>query len=182
MISFPLFLTLLRLIVSPLFLFPLLVFSSWMTHFFLQLLVCTLFVVLSLTDFFDGFFARRFHQVSTVGALLDPLADKILVVSVMLPLLTLGLLPIWVGALIIVREFFVMGLREIALMQGFSIPVGWSGKIKACVQSFYLGWILTFPYENSQTFLLMLLVVVLTIYSGCVYAQVFIKKVMQSKV
>lgn len=95
-----------------------------------------IFVVAALTDFFDGYFARRRNQVTAVGKLLDPVADKLLVTSAFISLVELRLAPAWMVVIIVGREFAVSGIRTIALSLGYLMPANWLGKSKTVVQVF----------------------------------------------
>lgn len=88
------------------------------------------FIVASATDFVDGYIARHYNQVSDFGKFLDPLADKLLVISAMLIFIQWGRMPAWVVMLVLTREFAVSGLRMIAAANGNVIAAGWSGKVK----------------------------------------------------
>jgi CDP-diacylglycerol--glycerol-3-phosphate 3-phosphatidyltransferase len=95
-----------------------------------------LFLAAALTDFLDGYFARRWHQVTRLGMILDPAADKILMASAFISLVELNpvVTPAWMVALILSREFAVGALRNVAASEGVLIPAGWSGKLKTGVQ------------------------------------------------
>jgi len=95
-----------------------------------------LFLFAALTDFLDGFIARRTGHVSRLGQLLDPAADKILMASAFISLVELNptVTPAWMVALILAREFAVGALRSVAAAEGVVIPAGWSGKVKTVVQ------------------------------------------------
>lgn len=93
-----------------------------------------IFVIAALTDFFDGYFARKRNQVTTVGKLLDPIADKLLVTSAFISLVELGLAPAWMVVIIVGREFAVSGIRGIAATRGYLMPANWLGKTKMVVQ------------------------------------------------
>ena len=88
------------------------------------------FVIASLSDFLDGYIARHYNQVSNFGKFMDPLADKILVITAMLLFVESGRMPGWVLALVVAREFAVSGLRLVAVEQGRVIAAAKSGKIK----------------------------------------------------
>jgi CDP-diacylglycerol--glycerol-3-phosphate 3-phosphatidyltransferase len=88
----------------------------------------------ALTDWLDGFFARRRNQVTTLGILLDPIADKLLVSAAFISLVQLKLVPAWAVVIIIGREFAVSGLRSIAITQGFAINASNLGKFKMVSQ------------------------------------------------
>jgi CDP-diacylglycerol---glycerol-3-phosphate 3-phosphatidyltransferase len=93
-----------------------------------------LFLAAALTDLLDGYLARRRHQVTTLGRLLDPIADKLLISSALVSLVELKLAPAWMVVIIIGREFAVSGLRSIAASEGFSIDVSTLGKGKMVAQ------------------------------------------------
>ena len=98
---------------------------------FLALIV---FLAAALTDLLDGYLARRWKQVTTVGTLLDPVADKLLVSAALVSLVQIRLLPGWMVILIISREFAVSGLRSIAAAEGYTIRAGELGKSKMMLQ------------------------------------------------
>ena len=89
-----------------------------------------IFILASLTDLLDGYIARRCNQVTNFGKFMDPLADKILVLSAMCFLVEKGQMPGWVLAVVLLREFAVSGMRLVAVEQGRVIAAGWSGKVK----------------------------------------------------
>lgn len=92
------------------------------------------FLAAALTDLLDGYLARRWKQVTTVGTLLDPVADKLLVSAALISLVQIRLLPGWLVILIISREFAVSGLRSIAAAEGYTIRAGELGKTKMMLQ------------------------------------------------
>lgn len=98
---------------------------------FLALIV---FLAAALTDLLDGYLARRWKQVTTVGTLLDPIADKLLISAALVSLVQIRLLPGWMVILIISREFAVSGLRSIAAAEGYIIKAGELGKSKTMLQ------------------------------------------------
>lgn len=94
----------------------------------------SLFLGAALTDLLDGYLARRRRQVTTLGRLLDPIADKLLISSALVSLVQLELAPAWMVVIIIGREFAVSGLRSIAASEGFTIDVSTLGKGKMVLQ------------------------------------------------
>ncbi len=87
-----------------------------------------------LTDWLDGYLARRRHQVTWFGQILDPIADKLLISATLVSLVQLNLAPAWMVAVIIGREFAVTGLRSLAHARGLSMPASRSGKLKMASQ------------------------------------------------
>ena len=97
-------------------------------------LIATLFFVLgSATDFLDGYLARRYKLVSPLGIFLDLTADKVFVSAVLIALVQVGLVPAWIVAIIVAREFLVTGLRSMASAKGKVIPAGKWGKQKTLI-------------------------------------------------
>src|SRR5256884_416824 len=94
----------------------------------------TVFMAAALTDLLDGYLARRWKQVTTVGTLLDPVADKLLISAALISLVEIRLLPGWMVILIIGREFAVSGLRSIAAAEGYTIRANDLGKTKMFAQ------------------------------------------------
>ncbi|HZU21373.1 MAG TPA: CDP-diacylglycerol--glycerol-3-phosphate 3-phosphatidyltransferase, partial [Terriglobales bacterium] len=101
-----------------------------------ELLAAVLFVVASVTDAVDGYLARRRNQITTIGMLLDPLADKLMVTAAFVTLVQFNprIVPAWMAVIIVGREFLVSGLRSIAAQQGFTIEASDLGKFKMVLQ------------------------------------------------
>ena len=101
-----------------------------------ELAAVTLFILASITDGVDGYLARKRGQVTTLGMLLDPLADKLLIAGAFIALVQFNptIVPAWVAVLVIAREFLVSGLRSIASSEGFTIEASDLGKFKMVVQ------------------------------------------------
>ena len=111
-------------------------------------LAALFFGIAFLTDILDGYLARRYGEVTILGKLLDPLADKILVCSTLIMLIPMGRAPAWIVMLIIVREMAVTGLRGIAVSQGMVIQASSLGKYKTVFQSI-ATILLCFHYEYA---------------------------------
>lgn len=109
----------------------------------LNLLCAGIFAVGALTDFFDGYLARKMNSVSKIGEILDPISDKLLVGAALVVLVGGGVLSAWIAVLILSRETFISGLRLAGAEQGFSIKVSNLGKIKTMLQDFALFLLLT---------------------------------------
>lgn len=146
-LNFPNVLTLTRLILSPLMLPFLLVYLLPFNILWINGALAALFVMFGLTDFFDGYFARRYKQETMLGRLLDPLADKFLVVSVLISLLVVHKIFFYWVIVLIAREIFVMGLRIIALEHELAIHVSFTAKLKTFFQLFYVTVAILNPYQ-----------------------------------
>ena len=97
-------------------------------------LAAGVFALAAITDGLDGYIARRRQDVTTFGKLMDPLADKLLIVAALVSLVSLNRLAAWVAMIIIARELAVTGLRSVAAEQGVVISASWLGKIKTTLQ------------------------------------------------
>ena len=104
-----------------------------------------IFIVASLTDFFDGQIARRKNLVTNLGKFLDPLADKVLVISVLLGFLALGRVNAWCVMLIVFRDFMISGIRLVAATQGEVMAAKMIGKVKTAVQMVAIVYLLFEP-------------------------------------
>lgn len=109
----------------------------------------TIFLVAAITDFFDGYFARRYNKITKLGALLDPMADKLLMSAAFISLVELGLARAWMIVIIIGREFAVDGLRSIAAQQGVTIAASPLGKTKTVSQVIAVS-LLILSYELGE--------------------------------
>lgn len=128
------------------------------------------------TDYLDGYFARRRNQVTRLGILLDPLADKLLTTAAFISLVELGAAPAWMVMLIVGREFAVTGLRNIAAGRGVIIAASALGKGKMVVQVvaiFLLMLSRRFPALEPAGLLALWLAVIIAIVSGFDYFQRF---------
>ncbi len=131
-------LTLLRIFFVPLLLTVLLSKNIHLETRWIDLskewLALPIFLVAALTDLLDGIIARRRRQISTLGTLLDPVADKLLISAAFISLVELRLVPAWMVVVIVGREFAVSGLRSIAAAEGYTIEASELGKTKMAMQ------------------------------------------------
>jgi CDP-diacylglycerol---glycerol-3-phosphate 3-phosphatidyltransferase len=172
-LNLPTLLTLSRIVLIPVF-----VFSVYL-HPIIGALV---FSIASLTDFLDGYFARRSGDITKFGIILDPIADKFLVISALIVLVDMERLAAWIAIIIIVREFLVTGLRVVALSKDIIIPAELGGKIKTGVQiAAVLCLILNRSLFNINLYdigiVLIWLALVLSIVSGVKYTISFGKRI-----
>lgn len=150
-------LTLLRVILIPFFIvcfyIPNLVVNTISVNNYLipyaNLLGLVIFLLAAITDFIDGYIARKYNMITDFGKFMDPLADKLLVTAALLILLENGLIAGWVVFIILAREFIVTGFRTIAASKGVVIAAGWLGKIKTVVQFIMISTLLllNYPFE-----------------------------------
>lgn len=125
-----------------------------------------LFVLASATDFFDGYIARELDQITMAGKILDPLADKMLILAAFLGLMMTETASPWAIYIIIVRELFITGLRTVSVGEGIDIAASWAGKVKTVAQMFAVGFLLM-HWPGGE--LLLWIAVLLTVYSGAEY-------------
>ena len=112
-----------------------------------ELVGAAIFAIASLTDWLDGYLARRRKQITTFGQLMDPLADKLLITAAFVSLVQMGLAPAWMVAVIVGREFLVTVLRSIAHARGVVIPASPLGKVKMVAE---VTAILTRMYDEAR--------------------------------
>jgi len=146
--NIPTWLTLIRLFGSPLVLPFLLVYLEPLNIGWLNLVLGFLFILFAATDFFDGYLARKYGQVTAIGKVLDPIADKFLLYSTLIALLTVEKIYFYWVIILIGREIFILGLRYIASEYHFSVSVSWLAKVKTVVQMAYLVYLIINPYHN----------------------------------
>ena len=126
-------LTFIRILAVPFLIIALLInhVSNDLTYIAIgKYLALFIFILASITDFFDGFIARREKNITNFGKLMDPVADKLLVTSALIVFIGMGLFPSWMAVIIISREFVITGLRNLAATKGVIISAGLLGKHK----------------------------------------------------
>lgn len=142
-----------------------------------RLWAAVLFVVAAITDFLDGYLARKMGQLTVVGAFLDSTADKMLVTGTFLALIAVDRASIWIAGIIITREFAVMALRSLAGLEGIHVPPSIWGKLKANAQFVALGFAIVRSGDRLGGWFLdeylMLVAVLFTLYSGWDYIRTF---------
>lgn len=126
------------------------------------------FILASLSDFVDGVIARKCNQVTDFGKFLDPLADKLLVISVMCMFCQWGVMPAWALMIVLTREFAVTGLRLIAVGKGNVIAAGLSGKVKTASTMIGLALMIAFPVQPVVAIVIGIILLT-TVYSGTEY-------------
>ncbi|MCD4758174.1 MAG: CDP-diacylglycerol--glycerol-3-phosphate 3-phosphatidyltransferase [Arcobacteraceae bacterium] len=165
-----------RILLAPLMLWFMIdqnnsLFNGWHPSWF-DYFAGLIFVIASVTDFFDGYIARSWDQMTKLGGILDPLADKMLVLAGFIGLIVLDRASAFAVFLILSREFFITGLRVVAISEGKNVASTMAGKIKTVVQMIAIGFlIMDWPYGSE----LLLFAVALTLYSGYEYIRDYLK-------
>lgn len=183
-LSVPNILSLSRIIVAPVFLF---MFLSNKAN--VVALSCVLFLIGALSDYFDGWYARKYHLTSKWGVFIDPLADKILTSTGFIAYVILGIIPFWMVLIIIIRDFSITFLRLFADSHNMEIKTSNSAKLKTFLQFVFLAYVQIFIFTDklnlfglskellhnlvySQfTFFAMLFLTLLTTYTFYEYTQ-----------
>ncbi|HNY39561.1 MAG TPA: CDP-diacylglycerol--glycerol-3-phosphate 3-phosphatidyltransferase [Bryobacteraceae bacterium] len=148
-----------------------------------EMLALGIFLCAAFTDLLDGYLARRWNQVTTVGMLLDPIADKLLISAALISLVQVQLVPGWMAILIIGREFAVSGLRAIAASEGYTIKASELGKTKMVTQVIAVSLILLavdFPLLASWATFALWGTMVFAVVSALQYFSKFWRKVDES--
>ena len=189
-INTPTVLTLIRLVVAPLVLPTLLVYFLPYNSLVINGALATLFFLFGITDVLDGYIARKRNQVSRLGGALDHIADKFLIFSSLIGLLAAGKIHFFWVILFIGRDFFVMGLRLIALENAFTVPVDYIGKVKTVFQMLLITWLILNPYQqlidqksmwHTIELGLLSVAIVLTVLSAYQYYRSFKRQFMRSQ-
>ena len=138
------------------------------------LLAMIIFTIASITDFLDGYLARKYHLITNFGKFADPLADKLLVMTAFITLVGAGVIPMWIVAVMVCRELAVTGLRLLLVNDGEVLAAAWPGKVKTATQMLAIIFLLIddFPVKGlafSIGTILLYVCLVATVYSGVDY-------------
>lgn len=150
---------------------------------FINIIAYSFAIIAGVTDFLDGYIARKYNMVTDFGALMDPLADKIFITATMLIMVEVKLMPAWIAVIVISREFMVTGLRLIATRKNIVIAADGWGKTKTLLQMIMLfiagtSWIKVFDLKTAVWFGFKLwpiwngfmwIIVAVTVFSGFRY-------------
>ena len=161
-------LTMLRVVMIPVFLLVLFLAPGPMNRY----IAVIIFIVASLTDMLDGKIARKYNLVSNFGKFMDPLADKLLVMSALVSMVALKDLAAWVVIVILAREFTITGFRTLAMEANIVMAASWWGKVKTTVQMIMIPVVLLnlpFAMMPMVETVLIYLSVFFTIFSGADY-------------
>jgi CDP-diacylglycerol---glycerol-3-phosphate 3-phosphatidyltransferase len=132
-------------------------------------LAAAVFALAAVTDGLDGYIARRRQEVTTFGKLMDPLADKLLIVAALIALVSLDRLAAWIAMVIIARELAVTGLRSVAAEQGVVIAASWLGKVKTGLQVAAIVALIVWDPAPLGVDLLVYVMLAVTVISGADY-------------
>lgn len=168
--NLPNILTLLRIIAIPVFL---MIYAQDFKG--AGIVACLIFILASITDFLDGYLARKYHLVSNFGKIMDPLADKLLVLSTLIALTVDHILPIWVVLIILARELGITSLRALAAADGVVVAASPLGKVKTVSQM--IGIIFLLLNITIIGLPLMYVAVILTIISAADYVNKLSKSI-----
>ncbi len=140
----------------------------------MSLVIAILFIVAALTDLLDGYIARRYHIVTTMGKFLDPIADKLIVNTAMIMMIPTDRIPAWIVAVIIIRDFAVDGIRSIASSEGMIIQASPLGKRKTLCQIFAVSALMIhYPIIGADAhvvgMVILYVALILTVISGLDY-------------
>lgn len=135
----------------------------------MRVFAAIIFVGASITDYYDGKIARKYNLITNLGKLLDPLADKILVISALVTLAKFSQISLWFVIVIIFRELMITGLRSIVAAEGVVIAAESLGKWKTATQMIALTLIILIPFSFTINNILLLTPLILTVVSGVEY-------------
>lgn len=169
-----------RITISRIFLAPLVVALMWPNELSFNIAAATLFALASMTDWADGYFARKYQSVSNFGKFMDPIADKILVTSVLAMLLSLGKIDAWMVIIILARDNFIGGLRSVAAADSIIIAAKPAGKWKTAMQMIaiplvIIGHLEILPFLDKIGYGVLWVSVILSITSAVEYYFAYLK-------
>lgn len=145
------------------------------------------FVIASISDFFDGYYARKRKLVTVFGSFLDPIADKFLVISSLIMLLALNRIHVLVVLILVMREMYITALRLLAVEKGVSVPVGTLGKWKTATQMVGIPLLMAndLPFSINMPLIgniLLYIATIFSLYSALEYSLGFIKKLKRIRI
>lgn len=154
--------------------------STW------SLVIAFLFIAAALTDLLDGYIARKYEIVTTMGKFLDPIADKLIVNTAMILMIPIGRIPAWAVAITIIRDITVDGMRSIASAEGLVIDASSLGKKKTLCQTIAVSaLIIHYPFlglnAHAVGMIILYIALFLTVYSGMDYFLKFYRSTIKSK-
>lgn len=171
----------LRITMSRIFAVPVIVALMWQDLLWWNVAAAVCFVLASITDYYDGYFARKYQAVSNFGKFMDPIADKILVTSVLAMLLSLDKIDAWMVIIILARDNFIGGIRSVAAADQIIIDAKPAGKWKTAMQMVAIPIVIIgnmdpyLPYLDKIGYGVLWVSVILSITSGIEYYMSYLK-------
>jgi CDP-diacylglycerol--glycerol-3-phosphate 3-phosphatidyltransferase len=152
----------------------------------MSLVIAILFITAALTDLLDGYIARKYQIVTTMGKFLDPIADKLIVNTAMIMMIPISRIPAWIVAIIVIRDFAVDGIRNIASSNGIIIQASPLGKRKTLCQIFAVSALMIhYPFIGADAhvvgMVILYIALILTVVSGTEYFVKFYRTSIQKK-
>jgi len=154
----------------------------------MSLALAALFIVAALTDLLDGYIARRYQITTTMGKLLDPIADKLVVNTAMILMIPIGRIPAWIVAMIVIRDFAVDGMRSIASLEGVVIEASLLGKRKTLCQIHAVSALMIHyplfgfgPNAHAVGMVILYIALFMTVISGVDYFLKFYQQVIKKR-
>ncbi len=170
-----------RITLSRIFMVPIIVAFMWPNTLFWNIFAAVCFILASITDYYDGYYARKFDVVSNFGKFMDPIADKILVTSVLAMLLAQGKIDAWMVIIILARDNFIGGIRSVAAADQIIIAAKPAGKWKTAMQMVAIPIVIIgnmdpyLPYLDKIGYGVLWVSVILSITSGIEYYLGYLK-------
>lgn len=170
-----------RITLSRIFAVPIIVAMMWPNNLSWNITAAIFFILASTTDYFDGYYARKYNAVSNFGKFMDPIADKILVTSVLAMLLTQGKIDVWMVIIILARDNFISGIRSVAAADQIIIAAKPAGKWKTAMQMIAIPIVIIgnldplWPYFDKLGYGALWISVILSITSGIEYYLGYLK-------
>ncbi|MFM6928300.1 MAG: CDP-diacylglycerol--glycerol-3-phosphate 3-phosphatidyltransferase, partial [Bdellovibrio sp.] len=170
-----------RITMSRIFMVPVIVAAMWPNTLAWNIVAAACFILASTTDYFDGYYARKYGSVSNFGKFMDPIADKILVTSVLAMLLSLGKIDAWMVIIILARDNFIGGIRSVAAADQIIIDAKPAGKWKTAMQMVAIPIVIIgnmdpwIPYLDKIGYGVLWVSVILSITSGIEYYVGYLK-------
>ncbi|QLY23842.1 CDP-diacylglycerol--glycerol-3-phosphate 3-phosphatidyltransferase [Bdellovibrio sp. KM01] len=170
-----------RITMSRIFMVPLVVGAMYPNKLEWNIVAALIFMLASITDYFDGFYARKYGAVSNFGKFMDPIADKILVTSILAMLLALGKIDAWMVIIILARDNFIGGIRSVAAADQIIIDAKPAGKWKTAMQMVAIPIVIIgnidqyVPYLDKVGYGVLWVSVILSITSGIEYYVGYLK-------
>lgn len=170
-----------RITMSRIVIVPIVVAAMWPGELAWNIVASVLFILASITDYYDGYFARKYNAVSNMGKFMDPIADKILVTSVLAMLLFQGKVDPLMVIIILARDNFISGIRSVAAADQVVIAAKAAGKWKTAMQMIAIPIVIIgnidpiIPYFDKVGYAVLWISVVLSVTSGLEYYTVYLK-------